>query len=145
MIRIFHGRDERNFHAWALRGKATIKRRELIKSNGGINVNTLINKEEPSVRLPEPEDNRLQAVQGYELATELWKNVKKDTSGEPVTNKLTTIQNLLNIRYTRRGPIGDYSAMLKSQYTRLVAMQMALDESTKAAVLMTRPNEYSKY
>lgn len=58
-----------------------------------------------------------------------------------VTNKLISVNNLLNKRYRRKEDIRDYVAALESQFVRLVSMKTTSDDSTKLAVVISIVND----
>lgn len=118
-VSVFYGKDQKALHLWNSRVITALKRRELISAIADKSEESEMNENALSVIVYALGDNPLRALKGCELTKELLENTQERYAGKTVINKTTLLQNFFNMTHESLENMGDYVAILKSQFARL--------------------------
>lgn len=78
-------------------------------------------------------DKPLRAIQNCESDIEAWEKLSSRYASKSLINRLILINNVLDMKLKNDVQIGDHVAQLKSQFSRLAAMDSAVEEQMQVA------------
>lgn len=64
----------------------------------------------------------------------MWDILQECSEGKTVINKLTLINNVVEMRYRRDQNTGDHTAVIESQFVQMASTSTEFDDSTKLAM-----------
>lgn len=118
----FYGRDGEDFYPRALILRMGLNRKDLSEATTEKRVDAKTNQHQPVVIPLSMGDNLLCVAQQLEMAKVMWYRLQENYVGRTATNKLTLINSLLNMRYSREQNMGSFIAIGESQFARLASM-----------------------
>lgn len=131
---IFIGKYSKTYHLRESRLKTAVSGKDLPEAKIYLHLDSKINRKASSNWILLQAHNLHPAVPQCELAKDMWNRLQKRYEEKMVMNKLTLVNNLLNMKYKHEQILSDHIVMLESQFTRLGFRITEIDDSTQLAI-----------